>query len=117
MQVKYKIGGAQMSNEEFQRIVLEELRGLKEGQGSFSKELRGLKEEQRGFSEELRGLKEEQIEMRKEIKAITEQTAILTEFREESNAKLDKIIEENDIFKELIGKHEVDIRRLQRRIV
>ena len=41
----------------------------------------------------------------------------MTKFREEANAKLDTIIEENDIFKELIGKHEVDIRRLQRRIV
>ena len=58
-----------------------------------------------------------QREMKRELKAINEQTAILTEFREESNTKLDTIIEENDILKELIGKHEVDIRRLQRRIV
>ncbi|SHD76267.1 hypothetical protein [Schnuerera ultunensis] len=41
----------------------------------------------------------------------------MTEFREEINAKLDTVIEENEILKELIGKHEVDIRRIQRRIV
>ncbi len=51
------------------------------------------------------------------MKAISEQTADLTEFREETNKKLDTIIEENDILKELIGKHEVSIRRIQRRIV
>ena len=92
-----------MTNEEFQRIVLEELKSLKEGQRSLEKGQRSLEEGQR--------------EIKKELKAITEQTADLTEFREETNVKLDTIIEENEILKELIGKHEVDIRRLQRRIV
>lgn len=85
-----------MTNEEFQRVVLEELREIKS--------------EQRQMKEELR-------QMNKDIKSVIEQTADLTEFREETNAKLDLIIEENDILKELIGKHEVDIRRLQRRII
>jgi len=101
--VKDEIGGALMTNEEFQRIVLEELKSLKEGQRSLEKGQRSLEEGQR--------------EIKKELKAITEQTADLTEFREETNVKLDTIIEENEILKELIGKHEVDIRRLQRRIV
>ena len=101
--MKGEIGGAQMTNEEFQKIVLEELRSLKAGQINLEARQSNLEEGQR--------------EIKKELKAITEQTAILTEFREETNAKLDTIIEENDIFKELIGKHEVDIRRLQRRIV
>lgn len=87
--MKDEIGGVQILNEEFQKIVLEELRSLKEGQR----------------------------EIKKELEDITEQTADLTEFREETNAKLDTIIEENEILKELIGKHEVDIRRIQRRIV
>ena len=94
--MKDEIGGVPMTNEEFQKIVLEELRSLKVGQ---------------------RNLEEGQREIKKELKTITEQTADLTEFREETNAKLDTIIEENDILKELIGKHEVDIRRIQRRIV
>jgi len=101
--VKDEIGGALMTNEEFQRIVLEELKSLKEGQRSLEKGQRSLEKGQR--------------EIKKELKAITEQTADLTEFREETNVKLDTIIEENEILKELIGKHEVDIRRLQRRIV
>ncbi len=92
-----------MTNEEFQKIVLEELKSLKEGQKNLEEGQRNLEEGQR--------------EIKKELKAITAQTADLTEFREEINAKLDTIIEENEILKELIGKHEVDIRRLQRRIV
>ena len=94
--MKDEIGDVPMTNEEFQKIVLEELRSLKEGQ---------------------RNLEEGQREIKKELKAITEQIADLTEFGEETNAKLDTIIEENEILKELIGKHEVDIRRIQRRIV
>lgn len=85
-----------MTNDEFQKIVLEELRSLKEGQ---------------------REIKEEQREIRSELKAINVQTADLTEFREQTNAKFNTIIEENDILKELMGKHEVDIRRLKRKIV
>jgi translation initiation factor 2B subunit (eIF-2B alpha/beta/delta family) len=108
--VKDEIGGALMTNEEFQRIVLEELKSLKEGQRSLEKGQRSLEKGQRS-------LEEGQREIKKELKAITEQTADLTEFREETNVKLDTIIEENEILKELIGKHEVDIRRLQRRIV
>ncbi len=56
--MKDEIGGVQILNEEFQKIVLEELRSLKEGQR----------------------------EIKKELEAITEQTADLTEFREETNA-------------------------------
>ena len=108
--MKDEIGGALMTNEEFQRIVLEELKSLKEGQRSLEKGQRSLEKGQRS-------LEEGQREIKKELKAITEQTADLTEFREETNVKLDTIIEENEILKELIGKHEVDIRRLQRRIV
>lgn len=101
--MKGEIGGAQMTNEEFQKIVLEELRSLKAGQINLEARQSNLEEGQR--------------EIKKESKAITEQIVNLAEFREKANAKLDTIIEENDIFKELIGKHEVDIRRLQRRIV
>ena len=99
-----------MTNEEFQKIVLEELKSLKEGQ-------KNLEEGQKSLGKGQRNLEEGQREIKKELKAITAQTADLTEFREEINAKLDTIIEENEILKELIGKHEVDIRRLQRRIV
>lgn len=106
-----------MTNEEFQRIVLEELKSLKEGQRSLEEGQRSLEEGQRSLEKGQRSLEEGQREIKKELKAITEQTADLTEFREETNAKLDTIIEENEILKELIGKHEVDIRRLQRRIV
>ena len=41
----------------------------------------------------------------------------LTKSREEINAKLDTLIEENEIIKGINGRHEVDIRRLKRRII
>lgn len=42
--MKDEIGGVQMTNEEFQKIVLEELRSLKEGQREIKKELEAITE-------------------------------------------------------------------------
>lgn len=69
-----------MTQDEFQSIVLSELKELKEGQVNL---------EQRQIS-----LEQGQVEMMKDIKAIKaimEQTAILTEFREEVNLKFKKL--------------------------
>jgi hypothetical protein len=84
-----------MNNEEFQRIVLEELRDLKEGQGSLEDRMGSLESK---------------------LDAVVEQTAILTEFKEDTSKKLGIIIEENKVFKEIIGRHEVDIEMLKKKI-
>ena len=125
------IGGINMTNEEFQKIVLEEIkalrvevRELKEGQirleqGQSKLEQRQSKLEHGQLKLEQGQLKLEQgqEEIKKELRAVIEQTADLTEFRQETNEKLDTLIEENDIIKEINGRHEVDIRRLKRRII
>ena len=85
-----------MTNEEFQNIVLAEIKALRQ---------------------EMSELKQGQEEVKKELRAVIEHTADLTEFREETNAKLDTLIEENEIIKEITGRHEVDIRRLKRNII
>ncbi|MGM0397234.1 MAG: hypothetical protein ACQEP4_09310 [Bacillota bacterium] len=106
-----------MTNEEFQRIVLEELSGLKEGQGKLEtgqKKLEGRIGSLEGRMESLEGQMEG---LESKFDAVIEQTAILTEFKEETIAKLDVIIEENKIFKEIFGEHEVDIRRIKKLIV
>jgi hypothetical protein len=84
-----------MKNEEFQRIVLEELRDLKAGQGSLEDRMGSLESK---------------------LDAVVEQTAILTEFKEDTSKKLGIIIEENKVFKEIIGRHEVDIEMLKKKI-
>ena len=85
-----------MTNEEFQKLVLEELGRLKEGQKS---------------------LEEGQNRIEKKLDAVYDQTAFLTEFRTEANAKLDNIIEDNKSIHEMLGEHEVSIRTLRRRPV
>ena len=92
-----------MTNEEFQRIVLEELKDLKAGQGKLEDRIGSLEDRMGSFE--------------RKLDAVVEQTAILTEFKEDTSKKLDIIIEENQVFKEILGKHEVDIRRIQKRIV
>ena len=106
-----------MTNEEFQKIVLEELRSLKEGQRALETRLANVEEGQKGLESRFINLEEGQREIKKELKGITEQTADLTEFRHEVNSKLDIIIEENDALKDITGKHEVDIRRLKKLVV
>lgn len=78
-----------MTNEEFQKLVLEELKDLKEGQNRIEKKL----------------------------DAVYDQTAILTEFRTEANMKLDSIIEDNKSIHEVLGEHEIAIRTIKRKIV
>ena len=98
-----------MKNEEFQRIVLEELRDLKVGQGRL--EVRMDK-----IEDKVGKLEEGQGGILHSLDGLIEQTASLTEFRVEVNAKLDRIIDENRVFKEIIGRHEVDIEMLKKKI-
>ena len=142
-----------MTNEEFQKIVLEELKGLKEeviGTKEDVGELKGLKEEVIEIKEdvgelkglkgevieikenvgELKGLKEKVIELKEEIvelkektdkmdkkiDAINEQTAWLTEFREEADKNIIKSQEDNRRLKEIVGRHEIEIKSLQEKI-
>ena len=98
-----------MKNEEFQRIVLEELRDLKVGQGRLEVRMDRI-EDKVGSLEDRMGSLESKLD------AVVEQTAILTEFKEDTSKKLGIIIEENKVFKEIIGRHEVDIEMLKKKI-
>ncbi|HEX3029237.1 MAG TPA: hypothetical protein VHT34_08030 [Clostridia bacterium] len=99
-----------MTNEEFQKLVIEELKGLKEGQKS-------LEEGQKSLEEGQKSLEEGQKRIEKKLDAVYDQTAFLTEFRTEANMKLDSIIEDNKSIHEMLGEHEVSIRTLRRRPV
>ena len=92
-----------MSNEEFQKIVLEELKNLREGQ--------------RQLEIGQRQLEIGQEEIKKDLKAVIEQTVDLTEFRQEANEKLDQLLEENRTIHGILGEHEVSIRTMRRRII
>lgn len=120
-----------MSNEEFQRVVLEELRGIKS-------DINGLKEGQKSLEEgqkrleagqgklevrmekleaRMENLEERQGKFERKLNAVYEQTAQLIEFRSEVNSKLDNIIEDNKSIHEILGEHEVSIRTLRRKPV
>ncbi len=58
-----------------------------------------------------------QGEIRKDIKSIIEQTADLTEFRQETNEKLDSLMEDNKSICQILGEHEVSIRTVRRKII
>ena len=119
-----------MKNEEFQRIVLEELRDLKVGQGrlevrmdriedrmgSLEDRMGSLEDRMDKIEDKVGKLEEGQGGILHSLDGLIEQTASLTEFRVEVNAKLDRIIDENRVFKEIIGRHEVDIEMLKKKI-
>lgn len=95
-----------MSNEEFQKIVLEELRKLNEKVGNL--EQGQVKLEQGQVK-----LEQGQEKIRKDLKAVIEQTADLTEFRGEINTKIDKIIEELNTIEIVTSKNWNDIAKLK----
>lgn len=91
-----------MTNEEFQNIVLKELKGLGVGQERLEKKV-----------DTIQG----QVDViQKQVDVIQEQTAFLTEFRTEANEKLDNLTIESEILQEIVGRHEVSIRSIRRKI-
>jgi len=99
-----------LTNEEFQVLVLEELKGIKSDTSD-------LKAGQKRLEERQGVLEEGQKRLENKLDAVYEQTAILTEFRAEANMKLDSIIEDNKSIHEMLGEHEISIRTLRRKPV
>ena len=106
-----------MKNEEFQSLVLSELRELKADVSGLKGGQNSLKEGQNSLRAEVNSLKEGQIRIEKKLDAVYNQTADLTEFRTEVNMKLNSLLEDNKSFHEIVGEHEVSIRTLRRRPV
>lgn len=90
-----------LTNEEFQNLVLGELRGINE-------KINNLEGGQIRLENRLERLENK-------LDAVYDQTEMLTEFRTEAIIKLDKLMEDNRSFHEIIGRHEVDIATLKRK--
>lgn len=88
-----------MSTEEFQRIVLEELKSLKNGQEEMKQEQQEMKKEQQ--------------EMKNDLKAVIEQTANLTEFKQEANYKLDTMLDKINTLEMIVSQNWNDIAKLK----
>ena len=99
-----------MTTEEFQKLVLEKFENLETSVKSLEMSVKDLKLGQRN-------LEHGQGEIREDIKSIVEQTADLTEFREEVKDKLDTLIQENLSIHGILGEHEVAIRTIRRRVI
>ncbi len=99
-----------MTNEEFQILVLQELKGIKSDIGD-------LKTGQKRLEDRQSVLEEGQKRIENKLDAVYDQTAILTEFRTEANMKLDSLIEDNKSIHEMLGEHEISIRTLRRKPV
>lgn len=120
-----------MLNEEFQRVVLQELSGIKNdicslkegqkrletGQGKLEARMENLEGRMEKLDVRMEKLEDKQEKFEKKLDAVYEQTAQLIEFRNEVNQKLDNIIEDNKSIHEILGEHEVSIRTLRRKPV
>lgn len=133
-----------MANEEFQAIVLKELKalrgdvigvkedvasvkedlaGVKEDVANVKDDLAGVKEDLVGVKEDVIGLKEDVAELKMKVEkidtkldAVYEQTAFLTEFKEDSKINFEKFEQENRRLKEIVGRHELEIQALKEKI-
>ncbi|QQY79106.1 hypothetical protein EDD65_10820 [Keratinibaculum paraultunense] len=133
-----------MTNEEFQTIVLKELKtlredvsGLKNDMVGVREDVSGLKNDMAGVKEDVSGLKNDMVGVREDVSglkgrvykienkldkmddklnAVYEQTAFLTEFKEESNKKNEGFEQENRRLKEIVGRHELEIQALKEKI-
>lgn len=120
-----------MTNEEFQILVVDELRSikgdlttLKEGQKALEQGQVSLEQGQVSFDQRLVSIEQRMVALEdgqnrieKKLDAVYDQTANLTEFRTEANMKLNHIIEDNKSIHEILGEHEISIRTLRRKPV
>ena len=106
-----------MTTEEFQKLVLEKFENLEMGQKALESSVKNLEIGQKGLEVSVKNLEIGQTEIKNDIKSIVEQTADLTEFREEVKEKLDTLIEDNISIHGILGEHEVSIRTLKRRAI
>ncbi|WP_352404814.1 hypothetical protein [Sporanaerobacter acetigenes] len=112
-----------MTNEEFQAIVLSELKALREDMSGVKEDVSGLREDMSGvkgnvssLKEDMLGVKEKVDEIDKKLNAVYEQTAFLIEFKEESIKNNKRIEQENRRLKEIVGRHELEIQDLKQKI-
>lgn len=116
-----------MTNEEFQQIVLEKLSNLEVGQKNLEKGQKtlevgqknleegqkSLEERQKNLEERQKSLEIGQKEIRKNLEAVVEQTANLTEFKEEINNKVDTLVEDIRIIEIVTSKNWNDVAKLK----
>lgn len=120
-----------MTTEEFQKLLLEKFDNLEEsvknlersvenletGQKGLEESVKNLETGQKGLEVSVKSLEIGQNEIKKDIRGIVEQTADLTEFREEVMEKLNTLLEENISIHGILGEHEVSIRTLRRMVI
>lgn len=96
-----------MSNEEFQKTVLKELKELKQDMAEVKQDITGLKQDVTELRQDFRRLEDKLDEM--EVKNANRHL--------ELEAKLNLLAEDQQSIKEVLGEHEVAIRSLRRRPV
>lgn len=126
-----------MTNEEFQTIVLEALGELRLGQKALEARLTAIEQRQTALEERQTKLEEGQTKLeerqialeerqtaleqgqkslQKELNAIKEQTAWLTEYKTKTDGKVDNVVSDNEAIKDIIGRHEVEIKKLKKKV-
>ena len=109
-----------MTNEEFQKIVLEKLGNLEDKVVGIGNKVVGLEDKVVSLEDKVVdlgnkvvNLEKGQEEIKKDVKSIIEQTANLSEFRYEINTKVDKLTEEFNTIEIVTAKNWNDIAKLK----
>ncbi len=111
-----------MSNEEFQSLVLEELRGIRGDISGLKQDVSSLKEDVTNLGHRLERVENrlESVENRlvrveNKLDAVYDRAAAQTEFRTETKRVLDYLLDQNRSIYEILGRHEIDITTLKRK--
>ncbi|MCM1566485.1 MAG: hypothetical protein NC238_11185 [Dehalobacter sp.] len=117
-----------MSNDEFQTIVLREIRemkkdifqrfdGVNQRFDGVDQRFDGIDQRFDGIDQRLDSMDQRLCKVEHKLDVVVEQTAGLMEFRTETNHKLDNISDDQKSIIQVLGEHEIAIRSLQRRPV
>lgn len=92
-----------MTQEEFQKIVLRELGGLKEDVGSLKEDVGGLKKDVNNLKEDVSGLKEDMQDVKARLQHVEQDVGILKE--DVGNLK-EQVRENTDLLKAVLHSQE-----------
>ncbi|PKM83757.1 MAG: hypothetical protein CVU88_01345 [Firmicutes bacterium HGW-Firmicutes-13] len=96
--------------------IEQQVGGMGQKFSGLEEKFSGLDQKFSGLDQKFSGLEEKVDRMEVRLNSVFEQTAGLLEFKTETSQKLEDLIEKMACIYELLGEHDIAIKRLRRKI-
>ena len=106
-----------MDNQEFQKIVLEELKSIKQDTSSLKQDVTGLKQDVTGLKQDVKIVKQDITNLKQDVTDLKQDNVILKNQMDENTQMLKALIHASEVHKADIDKLTFDVAHVQGNIV